>query len=118
MATRAAGIRRIGNVLGGSNNDLIIGDRFADILRGGAGRDLIIGGAGGDSLYGDSGEDVLIGGSTIHDLDDAALLAMMAEWGREDYGYSERIDHLRNGGGRNGRTCLTANEIVEDQICL
>ena len=60
------------NVLGGGENDTLIGnsaDNFLfggngnDVLMGGAGNDLIMGGQGDDTLIGGDGDDVLTGGS-------------------------------------------------------
>jgi Ca2+-binding RTX toxin-like protein len=114
QASATGGVRNIENVLGSPQNDVLIGDSSANILRGGAGRDLIIGRAGLDQLYGDTGEDILIGGSTAHDNNDLALLSILAEWGRGDQTYAQRIDHLANGGGRNGDVRLRRVEITED----
>ena len=49
------------NVIGGSGNDLIIGNPFANNLQGGAGNDTLWGGAGNDTLIGGPGHDKLYG---------------------------------------------------------
>jgi Ca2+-binding RTX toxin-like protein len=49
------------NVLGGSGNDKIVGNPFANVLKGGAGNDTLYGGAGNDTLDGGSGRDMLFG---------------------------------------------------------
>jgi Ca2+-binding RTX toxin-like protein len=49
------------NVTGGSGNDKIVGNPFANVLKGGAGNDTIYGGAGNDTLDGGSGRDMLFG---------------------------------------------------------
>jgi Ca2+-binding RTX toxin-like protein len=51
----------IENVLGGSGNDLIIGNPFANKLVGNAGNDTIFGGDGNDTLIGGPGTDQLDG---------------------------------------------------------
>jgi serralysin len=53
----------IENAMGGSGNDIIIGNAAANTLWGGAGKDEIWGGNGHDVLYGQSGWDVLYGGN-------------------------------------------------------
>lgn len=66
------------NVFGSESNDIIIGDRFANILKGnggddsldgGAGNDTLDGGSGNDSLWGGAGNDSLFGGSDNDFLD-------------------------------------------------
>ncbi|MDQ8731417.1 glycerophosphodiester phosphodiesterase family protein [Bradyrhizobium sp. LHD-71] len=51
------------NVIGGSADDILIGDDAANHLDGGAGNDTLKGGAGDDTLWGGEGNDVLDGGS-------------------------------------------------------
>ena len=38
----------------------------------------------------------------------------MAEWGRADLPYAERVDHLINGGGLNGDTLLNPAAYTPD----
>jgi Ca2+-binding RTX toxin-like protein len=115
-ATGSSGVRSIENVLGGAGNDLVIGDSGANILRGGDGRDVVIGGWGADTIYGDDGQDLLISGSTDYDANDLALFAILGEWSRDDRNYEERIEHLRNGGGRNGDYRLNWTTVHEDSV--
>lgn len=49
------------NVQGSGLNDVIIGNRGANVLRGGGGDDVLFGGAGADVLMGQTGDDTLIG---------------------------------------------------------
>jgi Ca2+-binding RTX toxin-like protein len=49
------------NVIGGSGNDKLVGNPFANNLQGGAGNDTLYGGAGNDTLDGGSGRDMLFG---------------------------------------------------------
>jgi hypothetical protein len=49
------------NVQGSGLNDVIIGNRGANVLRGGGGDDVLFGGAGADVLMGQTGDDILIG---------------------------------------------------------
>src|SRR5262249_40462255 len=67
----------IENANGGSANDILIGDAFANDLDGNAGDDIIVGNKGNDTLKGGRGRDVLIGGlgiDTLHGKDEDDLL--------------------------------------------
>ncbi len=59
--TIAHGVR-IENASGGSGDDTLIGNQYANILRGNGGADLLDGADGLDYLYGGAGNDTLIGG--------------------------------------------------------
>lgn len=50
----------IENAIGGSGNDVIVGNNAANIIHGGAGNDVIYGGGGQDQLYGGSGNDIFV----------------------------------------------------------
>jgi Ca2+-binding RTX toxin-like protein len=114
------------NVLqGGPGNDILIGGDGNDTLKGGPGRDLLIGGLGGDVLDGGTGDDILIGGftsfdtqvtstGTTHDINVTALQAIMAEWTRTDISYDQRVNHLRKGGGLNGSFVLNKTTVFDD----
>jgi hypothetical protein len=65
---------------GGSGRDVLLGEEGDDRLHGGAGVDLLVGGVGADLLRGQGGDDLLAAGTTSRDADDAALLAVLAEW--------------------------------------
>ncbi|MGF6108845.1 serralysin family metalloprotease [Pseudomonas frederiksbergensis] len=51
------------NAIGGSGNDLLIGNAAANGLEGGAGNDIIYGAGGGDSLWGGAGADTFVFGA-------------------------------------------------------
>ncbi|WP_153774627.1 serralysin family metalloprotease [Pseudomonas sp. MNR3A] len=51
------------NAIGGSGNDLLIGNAVANVLKGGAGNDIIYGGGGADTLWGGSGADTFVYGA-------------------------------------------------------
>lgn len=96
-------------LLGGIGNDKLYGEGGADVLLGGdgndslwggAGRDVLIGGVGGDTLNGEGGDDILISGVTNHDANQAALLAISAEW-NSNLAYPTRVANLQGGGGFN-----------------
>ena len=73
-----------------------------DQINGSAGRDLFFGGLGADVINAGDEEDVVLAGDNAFGADPAALAALMAEWGRTDLDYADRVDHLLNGGGLNG----------------
>jgi Ca2+-binding RTX toxin-like protein len=50
------------NLTGGSGNDTLTGDQFANVLDGGPGSDTLIGGGGNDALNGGTGNDTMTGG--------------------------------------------------------
>lgn len=50
------------NVVGGSGNDILMGNSLANTLTGKAGNDILVGNAGNDKLPGGAGRDILIGG--------------------------------------------------------
>ncbi|MCO7577444.1 MULTISPECIES: serralysin family metalloprotease [Pseudomonas chlororaphis group] len=52
------------NAIGGSGNDLLIGNNAANVLKGGAGNDIIYGGGGADKLWGGSGSDTFVFGAS------------------------------------------------------
>ena len=97
---------------GGSGNDVETGDAGNDTLNGGKGRNLLIGGTGADSL-GAQGDDILIAGTTAFDNQEAALAAIMAEWGSAD-SYATRVKYLSQGGGLNGSFLLKATTVFDD----
>ncbi|MEH2920299.1 serralysin family metalloprotease [Samsonia erythrinae] len=50
----------IENAIGGSGNDVIVGNDVDNILQGGAGNDVIFGGSGADTLTGGAGKDIFV----------------------------------------------------------
>jgi Ca2+-binding RTX toxin-like protein len=69
---------------GANGNDILVGGEGVDNLSGGGGRDILIGGLGGDTLNGGADDDILVGGTTDYDTNQAALAAVLAEWGTRD----------------------------------
>jgi Ca2+-binding RTX toxin-like protein len=77
-------------VRGGSGDDTLVGAAAApavllgmagnDTLTGGSNRDILVGGLGNDSLTGAAGDDILIAGTTSYDDQEAAWIAILAEW--------------------------------------
>lgn len=101
---------------GSSANNVLVGGSGNDLLYGGSGRDLLIGGGGADTLSAGSGDDLLIGGATDYDSNLVALDAIMAEWGRTDISYQQRIADLDGAasGGLNGQYLLNATTVHDD----
>jgi hypothetical protein len=101
---------------GSSANNVLLGEAGNDSLQGGSGRDLLIGGLGADILHGGDGDDILIGGTSDSDGNLTALNALMAEWGRTDLGYLDRLNHLTGSvsGGQNGSYFLNAATVHDD----
>lgn len=50
----------IENAIGGSGDDVIVGNTAGNIIKGGAGNDVIYGGGGQDQLWGGSGNDIFV----------------------------------------------------------
>jgi Ca2+-binding RTX toxin-like protein len=78
---------------GGDGNNVLVGGAGDDLLVGGSGRDLLIGGTGADRMIGNGGDDILIGGTTSYDGNQAALVAIMAEW-TSNHDYATRVANL------------------------
>ena len=76
----------------------------------------LLGGGGADRLVAGEGGDILIGGTTDFDTNAVALTAMLAEWGRTDLSYQDRIAHLMGtvSGGLNGSYLLNATTVHDD----
>ncbi|NWC78643.1 M10 family metallopeptidase C-terminal domain-containing protein [Pseudomonas sp. P7759] len=61
----------IENAVGGSGNDLLMGNEAANTLKGGEGNDRLYGAGGADLLWGGKGNDVFIYGNTSESTHDA-----------------------------------------------
>jgi hypothetical protein len=126
----AGGIRNIQNVRGGAGNDtltgnggnILIGGAGSNILRdayagsAASGRSLLIGGGnGGHSLTAGGAGDLLISGTTTFDLNNAALMSILAEWQSTD-DYLTRFNRLEGlqSGGLNGGNQLRWGSTVKD----
>jgi Ca2+-binding RTX toxin-like protein len=112
----SSGISGIQNVIGSAGNDILVGNG-GNVLKGGAGRDLIIAGALGSIIDGGEDEDILIGGTTDYDTDAAALIAVMAEWSRQDRindDYLTRVANLMN--GTNGAPIMNATTVTSNGL--
>jgi hypothetical protein len=123
------GVSGILNVRGGAGNDTFTGgggnifvggggnNTLTDAYTGSAasGRSLLIGGSGGSTLKAGGGGDILIGGTTSYDGNNAALMAILAEWQSGD-SYTTRFNCLEGlqGGGLNGAYHLIWGSTVLD----
>jgi hypothetical protein len=106
---------------GSTANNVLVGGSGNDALHDGSGFNILIGGDGSDNLNqnaGGSGQsnlgtDILIKGRTSYDSNVAALIALMAEWGRTDETTAQKIDHLdgTTSGGSNGSDLLVTSGI-------
>src|SRR5262249_33385719 len=112
VATDVAAFRGVRGLTGGQGHNLLVGDDGDNELVAGPGRSQVIGGGGHDHLVGGGDEDLLIGGRTAYDADRAALTATLAEWGRSDLGYEERVERLLHGAG--GVPALNASTVFDD----
>ena len=103
---------------GGSGNNIVVGGVGNDTLTGGSGRDILIGGVGADTLTGNGDEDILIAGTTDYDANEAALCALMEEWGRTDEMYSTRVNRLINGIDSGGVTYYLNRSTVHTDTAI
>lgn len=81
---------RIEAASGGSGDDLLIGNAFANRLQGNAGRDELFGGSGDDSLDGGAGDDRVFGGLGSDTIGDSG--------GGSNYLRGDEGDDVLNGG--------------------
>jgi Ca2+-binding RTX toxin-like protein len=126
-ASHTGGVTNIQNVRGGNGantltgdaqGNILVGGSGADTITGGSGRSLLIGGKGKDTIKGGSGDDILIGGYTDFDGNDAALMAVFAEWQRTDETYTQRVSNIRGttSGGLNGSYDLKSTTVHDDGV--
>jgi serralysin len=81
----AAGVT-IENAIGGSGNDVIVGNQAGNVLQGGAGNDVLFGGGGADELWGGSGSDIFVF-SAVSDSKPGA-----SDWSRDFQKGIDKID--------------------------
>jgi hypothetical protein len=102
-----SGVSNIQNVIGSQQgNDTLIGNSLGNVLigghgtnwiQGGSGRSLLIGGSGKSTIQGGSADDILIAGTTAYDANEAALMAILAEWQNQGLSYAARVAALSKG---------------------
>lgn len=104
------------NLDGDEGNDILLGGVGDDSLDGGKGLDLLIGGFGADQLRSGEDGDILIGATTIHDANEIALKAILAEW-TSSRDYSTRIANIRGTGSgtrNNANYFLNSSTVFDD----
>ena len=96
LGTRA-NLATINNLIGSGQNDTLLGNENANILRGGAGIDIIFGNAGNDTLEGGAGNDILYGGAGDDTLEGGLGGDMInGEGGTDDWAsYSNSANGVR-----------------------
>jgi hypothetical protein len=103
---------------GGTGNDklnagggptIVIGGSGNDQLLGGSARSVLVGGTGADRIVGGSNDDLIIAGYTSYDANEAALLAILAEW-NSSRSYNDRIANL---GGTGTGTRLNGSYFLK-----
>ena len=111
------------NIIGGSGNDILTGNGFAnvlvgrdgnDTLNGGNGRDILIGGLGLDTINGGADDDILIAGFTSHDLVIANLIEISLAWSSTTADYQARLANLRSGVGVGNNVSLKASGAMKN----
>ncbi|HZU36297.1 MAG TPA: hypothetical protein VFA18_10330, partial [Gemmataceae bacterium] len=116
-------VSNIQNVLGSSGNDsltgnssggVLVGNGGNDFIQGGSGRSILIGGLGNDTVQGGSNDDIVIGGRTNYDINEVALLALLAEWQNPNDSFTTRVTNLQNGVGTSNVDKLIWGSTVLD----
>jgi Ca2+-binding RTX toxin-like protein len=101
---------------GGGGNDVIVGGPGTNFIYGGAGRNLLIGGGGGgrpNFIFGTTGDNIEISGTTDYDANQAALNAILQEWGSGD-SYSARVQKITQTGlSVNGSTVKLNSSTIQ-----
>ena len=106
----------IENVIGGSGNDLIVGNHRNNDLDGGDGDDVIAGGVGNDTIDGGAGDDIAVIDADIDDVTNVTVSGneMILTWGQSNYTLTARnIETFRFNDGdqaANELGTITPNE--------
>jgi hypothetical protein len=116
VLTVSAAITLPACLFAGSGTDVLQGGGGDDVLVGGSGRDALTGGSASNLIIGGSGlsreqaagSSIMIGGTTSYDHNDAALAAIINEWGSTGIPLATRISNLRSGIGDDGVTLNTS----------
>jgi Ca2+-binding RTX toxin-like protein len=102
-------------LVGGGGSDIILGMAGNDTIKGSSGRSLLLGGSGQDTLIAGGADDILIGGTTLYDLDDASLKAILKVWQQTDLSYADRIKTIKfEGVGINRNIFLNSSTVSDD----
>jgi Ca2+-binding RTX toxin-like protein len=96
---------------GGGGPSVIVGGAGSNNLYGGLGRSVLIAGAGASLLSAGRGDAILVAGTANYDANDAALLAILAEWNSSE-NYATRAADIQGAGNdplaQNGPYYLNA----------
>lgn len=108
-------IRGIENVIGGSYDDLIAGDRKSNLIRGEGGNDTILGGSGADTLVGGEGSDTFV----YEKIRDSGLklkaMDLIEDFQEGDFIDLSAIDSTKGVRGNQSFIMLaSANQLSED----
>ncbi len=98
---------------GGNGNNILVGNEGADTLKSGSGRDILIGGLGLDNLDGGAGQDILIAGRTTNDRSESSLRAISAAW-ITTANYTTRVANLRVGVGTPPISLKAKTNVLND----
>ena len=102
-------------ITGGAGDDILVGGPGNDIITGGAGQDLLFGGLGRDNLSGGVGEDILFSGTTTFDGDGATLDLLHTFWANTAVDFATRVSQLRTGTtGVTGMPLLNSSTVLND----
>ena len=106
----------IENVIGGSGNDLIVGNHRNNDLEGGDGDDVLAGGVGNDTIDGGAGDDIAVIDADIDDVTNVTVSGndMILTWGQSNYTLTARnVETFRFNDGdqaANELGTITPNE--------
>ena len=100
-------------LIGNNGNDNLIGNAGNDQLLGGVGRDILIGGLNQDVLDGGSDDDILIAGRTTSDASITKLIILRTEWIKA-LPYATRVANLRAGVGSPGTSLKAKVNVLND----
>jgi Tol biopolymer transport system component len=108
----------LGNALNNSltgrdGSDILVGNAGADSLSGGNGRDILIGGLGLDKLLGEGDDDILIAGRTTSDSIIGALTTIRTAWTSAS-AYGTRVAQLRAGVGSPSVSLKATVNVLND----
>jgi Ca2+-binding RTX toxin-like protein len=107
------GNARSNRLTGGNGHNVLVGVDGADTLIGGTGRDLLIGGRGLDTLNGGNDDDILIAGRTTNDTSVSNLSKLRSAWTSAN-AYAARITRLRAGVGSPAVSLKAKINVLKD----
>ena len=112
-ATGTGGIANIQHVLGGSGDDVLMGDQAENKIKGQGGTDTLKGAAGNDLLQGGSGDDILHGGDDNDTLSGGAGDdQLFGDAGNDILNGDDDNDTLNGGEGNDILTDLSGDNTL------